>query len=214
MKNQRLCIIVLLSMCFTCIRAQKDYDHVSNIVVSVSPFGKSFLHIDDKDYYEYQFNFNSLFSIGVHKEKDAGVCGYMWGVTYTHAKYHDYKSYDNSPTLNNVNFNSFNNISLEGLFGINFRHTHRLKFPVYIGLSADYINAGPCRTVTLGLEAKARAKYYISNKVGMFVGGTWHGLFGGKCSKEYQKYGLPTSKDPGFTANMWGIETGILFSIN
>lgn len=58
--------------------------------------------------------------------------------------------------------------------GYSFFPTKRFQLPVYIGASFDYLMGDPYDDpVTLSLATKARLKFYLSNRFGVFVGITY-----------------------------------------
>jgi len=184
MKIKRIIVFIMFIIAFINIKAQfKDqWVSVNSFAVTVSPYGKGHMVFSETqgDYeYDCKCDVNSVFSIGLHQEKDFGGSGFghMWGLSYTHAKLNlakiEAKQY-NSPNLVDVNYKTLNDVHMTYSLYYTFNRTHRLKFPVYFGVGVGYTDTDSFKGVSLAIEAKARAKYYISKKVGLFVGGYFH----------------------------------------
>lgn len=56
----------------------------------------------------------------------------------------------------------------------------RFQVPLYVGAGFDYLKGYPMHNVTGHLAAKARVKYYVTTKLGIYAGATFKYGFGAK----------------------------------
>lgn len=72
---------------------------------------------------------------------------------------------------NNNNIASSNSIfSVYGYTGKILLPKKRFQIPLYVGVGLDYVEGKPMNNLYVGLQLKARAKFYITGTMGLFTG--------------------------------------------
>ena len=102
-------------------------------------------------------------------------------------------------------FNSLKTASIYYYSGITFLSGRRLQIPVYLGVGANYNMADTIKGFTFNLAAKARAKFYFTDRIGIYAGVGWKGGLG------TQKYS--SDMKLGIRQKMLYAEAGITFSL-
>lgn len=74
-------------------------------------------------------------------------------------------------------FSNLKTITLNYYVGNTFFPGKRFQLPIYAGIGANYIMADPIKSLALNVGLKARAKFYITDRFGIFAGaGCRYGL--------------------------------------
>ena len=116
--------------------------------------------------------------------------------------------------INVMRPDSYNSISLGAIFGQTLNPYGRIKFPLFVGPSLSYENFGPIHNLTLSMQGRARIKYFITRKFGVFVGLTGRYGWGSKKAHKYGVKAESTSESLGLNAWQFGLETGLSLSLN
>ena len=101
---------------------------------------------------------------------------------------------------------SLNHVGITTYIGKTINPNRRFQLPLYVGIGGDYISGGPFGNLNLDFAAKVRAKYYFSNNMGAFIGGTFKYGIGGKTRGE---------EDDGYSQNkkLFYLDMGIVISL-
>ena len=89
--------------------------------------------------------------------------------------------------------------------GHTFLSGHRLQIPVYLGIGLNYNMADPVKCFTYNLAAKARVKFYLTDKIGLYGGAGWKGGLGTQH--------LENGESRGVTQSIVYLEGGITFCL-
>lgn len=131
---------------------------------------------------------------------------HMWEASYLVGQLNsvqqgEYQLEDWNPST----FNSLKTASIYYYSGITFLSGRRLQIPVYLGVGANYNMADPIKGFTFNLAAKARVKFYFTDRIGIYAGVGWKGGLG------TQKYS--SDMKLGIRQKMLYAEAGITFSL-
>lgn len=221
MKIKKIIIAIMLIVVSINVGAQTKENEISErkigqasgINVSVTPLGGARLSIHNGDYVNH-YDFRSLFSVEISKEGALGSMNSLIYLLYSHAKMDDFKRGIESPNLVPNDDDTYNSISLGFTFGQTLNPYGRIKFPIFIGPVLAYEKFGPIHNLTINMLGKVRMKYFITPKIGIFIGAT--ARYGGGYKKP-EKYGVET-KEAGdklsVTTLQYGLETGLSIGIN
>ena len=126
----------------------------------------------------YDLDFSTLsYTAGMEFQLDGFIT--MIEGRYTKATYDKYKDYTNEDWLK-LNPATFGNQNMyEGTFyvGAVVNAKHRFQMPIMGGVGLSYIDGEPLKDLSVEFLYKIRAKYYLSNSVGLYVG--FAGSYGG-----------------------------------
>lgn len=96
----------------------------------------------------------------------------MLEAKYETAKFVDYEDYTDRDflILDPVTFGDASIYSGNFYFGVNLFHGKRFQMPLLVGVGLKFINGAPINSLYFDFGYKARAKFYITNHVGLFAG--------------------------------------------
>lgn len=104
---------------------------------------------------------------------------------------------------------------VNAFYGVTINKQKRIQFPLYIGIGGGYIDTDNdiVKSIAFGLAAKARVKFYFSNKLALFGGATYSLFAGSNEYEEADSYGSTTTRE--LTINFGGLNCtmGIIFSL-
>ena len=87
--------------------------------------------------------------------------------------------------------------------GWTIRANKRLQIPVYVGVGYNHITTDLLKTGQIAFGAKLRMKLYVSDAVGIFVGGNWKSGYGTyKSGINYDVYTRDLSAECGFIVSL------------
>ncbi len=182
--------------------AQNAFADSNNVSVGVNPFGiVKVTHKPNKDS-ELKLNYKPTMGFNVSYERQ--LSGLFLGVEvdYMHAKF-DKINNDNISMSDALKFKDIDDFSAYFVGGHTFGSKNRLQLPFSLGVGLEYMSSSPQDDLYLGMEIKARCRYFISNQIALF-GGT------------RARWGLSiTSKSDGKPSDglfRWELEAGILFA--
>jgi len=205
---KRSVIVIALMAIFICANAQND--GIKSINIGFAPVG--YIHENIRLGGEkYRYDYKSYYNINLGYEKQLGGVVSLTEIKYAAAKFDKYDLKGVSAYFNPLQQEDIYSVSVTAYAGKTINPNKRIQFPVYIGIGGEYINGGPFHNIIFDLAAKARVKFYVSNKIGIFAGGTgrigWGSKSAGKSSgskKDY--YTIQNSQ--------WSVDAGLIFSLN
>ncbi|GEM56598.1 hypothetical protein B0A58_14665 [Flavobacterium branchiophilum NBRC 15030 = ATCC 35035] len=187
----------------------------NNIGFGISPFGSAFADLSyDKDAKNLfrksqlytNIDYNSYLNVHAFYEKQFDGITTLFEAKYATAKIKDYEKGNNSNLLTEEYDSNISIYSANVYIGYTINKKKRLQLPLYIGGGISYLNAKPISQGALELSAKARLKFYISNKIALYSGVNYDlGVLGGKDIKN------DSDKLIGYYG-MYNLETGLMFS--
>lgn len=154
-----------------------------NIQLSVIPFGYQNTVFNTNDNAKYDLFYGSKLGFSFGYEFAIGKSNSLLELTYTRSKFDSYDaSGSNAMTARNVaDFGDLSSFAFMYYWGRTIFPSRRFQMPFYFGIGTEVLQGYPFHTMMFDLGAKLRFKFYVSNRVGLFVGGTG-------------KYGLGTTK--------------------
>ncbi len=179
-----LVITVAMMACCISVNAQENKKQKApSLTIGVSPFGSSKAKIIFTEDLENHYKYSPL-TINVGLEKMFKGISHLLELSYTNCSFDEYSSKKERDTSKEIyrfpNESDLNDISLCYYAGYTFNKNKRLQIPLYIGIGGEYLTGDLFKKILFDFAVKARVKYYISNKVGLFIGGTWKYGIGSK----------------------------------
>ena len=146
----------------------------NNFGVGISPFGMMYVKKEYKQNSKVdkvKIDYKSYLNAHLFYERQLGGAGLLIEGTYAMAKF---EKMDNN-IINlyepDATYAKDVNIYSAAFYGsYAFNKQKRLQVPVYVGIGADFVNGDPINLAFVSLVAKARLKFYISNKIALYGG--------------------------------------------
>lgn len=152
----------ILSVCFAFIILSLPVT-AQTVGISYSPFAAASLKCTDGVY-----NYSSSLSAGVTYEFLTNGDSIMLEGFYSVYNFKDYKPLGEQVTVPNTE--QMKLMSLMAYFGWTINKKKRAQFPIYAGLGVCSFDNSPQPETTLCAGLKARAKFYVTNRFGLFAG--------------------------------------------
>ena len=206
MKNRLFAIVIALMSVSIGVHAQ---DLCNNIYLGFSPLGSSSISFgeSDKDT-NLKFNYKSCWNASLSKEGIMMGFGYLVELSYGMGKL-DKVKIEESPSADieamAYQADDIWNVSGAVYGGQVFNKGKRVQFPLYLGVGVDYTKGGIIHNIMPFLGVKLRVKAYITNSIGLWVGGNYNLDFIGTKSFNDNTYTMRASRP--------FLDAGIVFSI-
>ena len=159
---------------------------------------------------KHKINYNAGFGVLFDIEKQLNGAVSLSEFRYGKWKCDECKPYDGTSlfpipaTCDDVNSFSFMQYGGKTIFP-----KKRVQIPLYIGIGLDYLRGAPYHNLFFDFGAKARIKFYITSKFGLFAGADYTFGYGSssrdlpeKSSKSFNLYTRKLNVDFGFTVNI------------
>lgn len=184
-------------------------DGTLSINIGFAPVGHIHETISLKpEKYKYDYNSYMNFNLGIEKQ--------FKGVTtlsefkYAQGKFDSYDLDGNSQWFNPKLTDDVFSVSFTQYFGKTINPNKRIQFPLYIGIGGEYLKGGPFHNLILDGAAKARVKFFFTNHIGIFAGGTFRLGWGAKSASESSN----SNKDMYSILNtQWSVDAGLTFGL-
>lgn len=161
-----------------------DMGGAKNLSIGYAPFGYDHIKISMDDE-KYKYDYKPYMNVNLGYEMQTGGMGYIAELAYSKGTFDKYDLTGVSQWFNPSQKENVTSFALSYLFGNTINKFHRLQVPIYFGPRFEYISGGPFHNLTFNACLKARIKLYITNKVGIYVGGT--ALMGWGSKKAHDK---------------------------
>jgi hypothetical protein len=184
-------------------------DGTLSINIGFAPVGHIHETISLKpEKYKYDYNSYMNFNLGIEKQ--------FKGVTtlsefkYAQGKFDSYDLVGNSQWFNPKLTDDVFSVSFTQYFGKTINPNKRIQFPLYIGIGGEYLKGGPFHNLILDGAAKARVKFFFTNHIGIFAGGTFRLGLGAKSASESSN----RNKDMYSILNtQWSVDAGLTYGL-
>ena len=167
--------ILVLAFILSCIIANAQI----NIGVGAYIGGNEKLTISKPDNKEtidlYKNTYTPTYGAELFYEVNVDNLSVMFDLSYATGKISSIEKnaqYSYAP-YENKTFPDFKSYSLASYMGHTFFPNKRFQIPVYLGLGYDRITSGPSNRYMFFWGAKARLKLYITDTIGLYIGGNW-----------------------------------------
>jgi len=197
----------LLAVCTTANAQEK----VTSINVGFAPYGYIHEGIKLKDE-KYKYDYKSYWSAVVGFEKQLKGVVSLTEVTYAQAKFDKHDITGNSEWFNPYQKEDIQDFTLTQYFGKTINPGKRVQFPIYIGIGGEYVLGGPMHNLALDGAIKARVKFFISDKIGIYAGGNARYGWGMKKANS-DSSSISNDKDYTLSSVVWHIDAGVVFSL-
>ena len=180
-----------------------------SVVVGVNPAFGSLSSSIKKDNEEHFVDYKSSFGVTIDIERQ--LKGYIVMTEFRYGKW----SLDEFDPYGDTSIfpmpESADDLSTFGVMqygGKTFFPNKRFQIPLYAGIGLDYIQGAPYHNLLFDLGAKARMKFYITDKIGIYAGADF--IWGVGTSNR----GLPEDSKKLFTINTSRLCVDFGFTVN
>lgn len=205
MKSKHLVLVMAMVFAGICTYGQDvKPTRAKNLTISFSPFGSRRIIVSD-DNNKIRHEYKTLLDFGIGFESSLSKASWLLQLDYEHAKLDKLTNKDKIPATEKFDpdkAGDLNAFRITFLFGktINIS-SGRFQIPLYIGPRIKFENAGSFNDAIFGGCLKAQFRYYVTDKIGLFVGGT--GDYGwGKIKNEYSVRSITGTLDTGVVINL------------
>ncbi|MBR0024293.1 MAG: hypothetical protein IJP59_06755 [Muribaculaceae bacterium] len=173
-------LIVALMMSMSLWALADDGLGGKNVQISVIPFGYQNTTYYTNESANYELHYGSKFGFSLGYEFAMGRTNSLVELTYIRSKYDRVDMYgDNCQTARDYeHFKDLSSFALMYYAGWTIFPNKRFQIPFYIGLGPEILQGYPFHNLMFDFGAKLRFKFYVSNRVGLFVGATGKYGFG------------------------------------
>lgn len=195
MKFKNFLLLALLMSMFCTTTMADDGEKGKNIQVSFIPFGLEKARYGT--YYKgnhFDINYKSVIGGTLGYEFALGKSSSLVELGFTRASYDKVTPHIDDPEYMDLLYPRKDKV--ENFMAFDFMYywgkaltfaDGRFQIPLYIGIGGEYLKGEPFRNFFFDLGAKVRFKYYVSNRVGIFVGATgkygWSRMTSGSSEK-------------------------------
>lgn len=179
MKKIFAIVVVLLTISVNAHAQQK----ASSINIGFAPFGNIQEKISLKDE-KYKYNYKSYWGAVLGLENQLKGVTSLTEITYSSAKFDKYDLTGVPVSFNPYQTEDIQDFTLIQYFGKTINPNKRVQFPLYVGIGGEYILGGPLHNLAIDGAAKARVKFFITNKIGIYAGGNIRYGYGTKKADE------------------------------
>lgn len=207
MKKTMILIVALLAIC-TSANAQEK---ATSINIGFAPYGYIHEKITLKDE-KYKYDYKSYWSAVVGIEKQLKGVVSLTEISYAQAKFDKHDLKGETKWFNPHQNEDIQDFTLTQYFGLTINPNKRIQFPVYIGIGGEYILGGPLHNLAIDGAAKARVKFYITDKIGVYGGANARYGWGMKKAND-DSSSVSSDKDYSIGSIVWHIDAGIVISL-
>ena len=191
MKKQILSMIALLTFSTA---AMADDGFAKSVIAGFAPVGYHHVSISHKDD-KFSYDYKSYWSANIGYEKQFGGTTVLTQLFYSQGKFDKYELKGTTDFFDPAQKEDVFSAGLTILAGTTINKYSRLQFPIYIGPGVEYMKGGPLHNIIGHLAVQVRMKFYFTDNIGFYVGGSariGYGYKGG--SKENERYSIvPTT---------------------
>ena len=142
--------------------------------LSVSPFATTNIYNGSIDGYDAKFGFKNVMGLQLGYEKELGN-GWSFLMETSFFK-GDFNEADITDDFEGEyilsEFEDYLDFDFTLNFGKTINYGKRIQFPIYLGIGGGYLKGGLASLGFFQMLAKARMQFFISNRLGLFVGTT------------------------------------------
>ncbi len=163
--------------------------------------------LDDE---EYHYDYKSYWNANIGYERQFKGVVSLTEFTYSKAKFDEYDLKGNSIWFNPAQTEDLTVMSVTTYAGKTINPNKRIQFPVYIGIGGEYLSGGPIHNLAIDLALKARVKFYITDKIGIYGGGTARIGYGMKKASEKD---ASNKTYYSVVPTMWALDAGLVIGL-
>jgi hypothetical protein len=161
----------------------RDEGGARSLSLGFAPLGISHINIT-KDSEKYKYDYKSYMNFNLSYETQLFGLSHITELSYGKAKFDKYDLSGTSPWFNADQTKDISFYSLSMLACTTINKFQRLQLPLYLGPRFEYLSGGPFHNLTINLCGKARVKFYITDKIGVYAGVTGYIGWGSKKAHE------------------------------
>jgi len=191
MKKNLLLAIATLFICNS-IKAEDGF--AKSIIAGFAPVGYHHVGITHKDD-KFKYDYKSYWSANLGYEKQFGGTTLLSQFFYSQGKFDKYEVKGATDYFDPYQQENVFSVGVTQFVGTTINKYGRVQFPIYFGPGVEYMKGGPLHNIIGHLAVLARLKFYVTDNIGIYVGGSarvGYGYKGG--SKEKGRYTIvPTT---------------------
>lgn len=207
--------LVLLALGMVAINAWGQEEKAKNIQLSVTPY--SFMNkatYQTLELDEYKIHYKSTIGFNLGYEFNIGKATTLAELSYAKAKIDDVtfkpKEEGHEQAFDGkLVFKDLSSFTFMYYWGSTALPGKRVQIPFYLGLGGEVLQGYPFHHFMFDLGAKLRVKFYATNRLGVFVGGTGRWGFG---TSNFGNSG--NSKSSTHHRTVINLDAGIMYMIN
>lgn len=203
MKTKFFTVVAALMICVG-VSAQ---DKINSLTIGFSPIGGTNVKLKQKDYgFNGTLNYRSAWNVNAGYERQFYGIVSLTDLYYGQAKFNQATYKYNGTSEKYTDGDDVYSVGITTYAGKTINARKRFQVPVFIGIGCDYINGGNLHNLILSGAAKARMKFFFSNKFGIYAGGTFKYGFGSKSIKD-------DNKSISITPATWAVDAGVIIGL-
>lgn len=183
-------ILLTAAVLFVCNNIKADDGFAKSVIIGFGPVGYhhvNITHSDDKFKYDYK----SYWSANFGYEKQFGGTTVLTQLFYSQGKFDKYVLKGTTDYFDPTQKDDVFSAGLTILAGTTINKYSRLQFPIYIGPGVEYMKGGPFHNIVGHLAVQVRMKFYFTDNIGFYIGGSGRVGYGYKGgSKEKDRYSI------------------------
>lgn len=181
---------------------------IRNLSLGYAPLGYNHVNISLDDE-EYKYDYKSYWNANLGYERQFKGMVTLFELGYSKATFDKYDLDGKSEWFEPAQTADLTTMSFMAFAGKTINAQKRIQLPLYFGIGGDYIHGGPMHNLTFDFGLKARLKFYITDKIGIFGGATGRLGFGSKKASEDSK----SSRYYTIGTTTWYVDAGLVFAI-
>ncbi len=162
--------VVIAVVMMACVNASAQ-DKSRSLIAGFSPLGMMNVKIklDDE---KYKYNYKSYWGASLAFEKQLRGVSSMTELSFAKASFDDSEIQGTPSSFDPYQTEGITAFTLMEYFGRAINAGQRFQVPIYIGFGGSYLKGGPFHNLTINLGLKVRMKYYVTDKLAVFGGGS------------------------------------------
>lgn len=167
-------------------------NEVKSLIIGYSPIGNSTVKItsDDKnkDKEKYTYKYQSLYGASVSFEKQYRGASYLTEIGMSEGKMENQEFVGETKWFDMYSKDKIKIYTGTIYVGMTINPGRRFQLPIYGGIGLKYEECGQFDKVLIAFNAKVRAKFFLTNKIGIFGGYTFsYGMSNLQAKTEKEK---------------------------
>lgn len=200
--------MVIAVVMMACVNASAQ-DKSRSLIGGFSPFGMMNAKLKH-DGERYKYNYKSYWGVSLAYEKQLRGVSSMTEFSFAKASFDDYEIKGTPSTFNPYQTEGVSAFTLMEYFGRAINAGHRFQVPIYIGFGGTYLKGGPFHNLLINVGLKARMKFYVTDKLAVFGGGSLTYGFGSKSAGDGDSFSKNSYSLTGLTIP---VEVGLILGI-
>lgn len=162
---KRFVIVLALLSVSLCLRAQQS----RNIVIGAVPLGSGSVELS-LDGANCDLHYKPVYGASVGMEILGDGRGVLFEAYYSRGTYSGYRVLDGDASGITIPDSAASFLGVNGFWGRTLNARKRIQFPLYAGVGLGYVANPSFSGLNINAGLKARAKLYLTDKIGLYAG--------------------------------------------